>query len=399
MLSAMGENSLMPKPEFACKVINAESGYSRDNNSWVLSRIIRDFDYWRPQICNQIEAERLAKLREDNERARERHIKTIAAGMSSREPPETKSIRIGLRVAVWEFQRGSGRGQGDAVYWLGLFVSGVQLAISVVPWALYCEWFSFFVTAAGTLLAYASGALPQWQDEKYGVRTSAIHEGRNERKDVILTKGNGAHDALLIIGCDGGLDLEALASPQRLLPHARSTRVLSGLLAICWVALLITVAGWEQNTWYILAVGMIGVLHNVTIAGARRQPRDWGLDLVYRETIVEAKVMHVLHRVEESYPRAGAALKAEFFNGALFPREQALWEYAERRSKAWKKSGHYPLGNPCVHAWVMPPLRRPGNRHDDDDIPLQGPYQVPPKVENGPSKSTVTPHIVIDIPD
>nr|POE46974.1 hypothetical protein CFP56_00306 [Quercus suber] len=380
MLSAMGENRLMPKPEFACKLINAKSGYQRDNNSWILSRMVRDFDYWRPQVCNQIEADRLAQLRSDNELSREKHFKAVAAGLPSREPPESKFIRIGLRVTVWEFQRGVGKGAGDTVYWLGLFVSCLQLGISVIPWALYGEWFSFFVTGAGTLLAYASGALPQWQDEKVGVRTSVVKEGFKERKDVILTEGDGAHDALLIIGCDGGLDLEALASPQRDLPHALSTRVLSVVLAVFWIALLITVAGWEENTWYILAVGMIGVLHNITIAGARRQPRAWGLDLAYRETIVEAKVMEVLRRVEEAYPRAGASLKEEFFNGTLFPREQALWEYAERRSKAWKKSDHYPNGDPRIHAWPMPPLRRPEGRRDDDDIPSQGPYEVQRKI-------------------
>ena len=36
----------MPLPDCSCKVINGKSGYVRDNTSWVIGRIVRDFDTW-----------------------------------------------------------------------------------------------------------------------------------------------------------------------------------------------------------------------------------------------------------------------------------------------------------------------------------------------------------------
>jgi hypothetical protein len=42
-----GENKLMPPtPDCASKVINGKNGYVRDNSSWILGRLVRDFDKW-----------------------------------------------------------------------------------------------------------------------------------------------------------------------------------------------------------------------------------------------------------------------------------------------------------------------------------------------------------------
>jgi hypothetical protein len=46
VVSAIGENKLMPLPDNACKVINAKSGYVRDNASWILGRVLRDYRSW-----------------------------------------------------------------------------------------------------------------------------------------------------------------------------------------------------------------------------------------------------------------------------------------------------------------------------------------------------------------
>lgn len=39
---------------------------------------------------------------------------------------------------------------------------------------------------------------------------------------------------------------------------------------------------------------MIGVLHNVGVAGMKRHPKAFGIDLEYERTIVAGKVMEVL---------------------------------------------------------------------------------------------------------
>jgi hypothetical protein len=49
---------------------------------------------------------------------------------------------------------------------------------------------------------------------------------------------------------------------------------MSALLAVLWVSFLITVAGWKQRTWYLLGVGIIGMPHNVGVAGSKRHPRE-----------------------------------------------------------------------------------------------------------------------------
>lgn len=351
-------------------IINAKSGYKRSNKSWVLSRLLRDFDYWQPKECDLIEAKKLQELREQNAQAKE--------------PRDEEDIRVGLRVTVWRCKSASGVGCGDWVYWLGVGVTTVQLAISVVPWSLYGEWLTFFITAVGTALAYMSAGLPQWWDEKVGVRRLKYTPLFKERKDVILTEGNGSHDALLILGCEGGMDLEALAAPQRELRSPNQNRLFSIALAVLWILFLITVAGYDQHSWYIIGVGMIGVLHNIGVAGMKRQPRAFGIDLEYEQTIVAGKVMEVLWEVEAGYPGAGAPLIEEFFPGKLFPREQRLWDYAARRQdafmamqKAKAKAESKGIAAEKRRRWNMPTLRRPMGQEDDDDIPAEGEANVP----------------------
>lgn len=46
----------MPVADCACKVIDGKSGYSRDNTSWVIGRIVRDYEEWMdPKISACLE--------------------------------------------------------------------------------------------------------------------------------------------------------------------------------------------------------------------------------------------------------------------------------------------------------------------------------------------------------
>ena len=121
--------------------------------------MLRDFDFWRDPDCDAVEATRLEEFKQE-ERAR--------AKKSGNKKP--RSVRIALRVTVWDCEEASGRGSGDLVYWADLVVSFIQLLVAAVPWFAYDdEWFTVVITLCGTLLAYASGALPQWIEEKSGV--------------------------------------------------------------------------------------------------------------------------------------------------------------------------------------------------------------------------------------
>lgn len=218
MRSAMGDNRLMPKPELECKLINAESGYARNNHSWVLSRMLRDFDFWRPRKCDERKAEKLAELRVNNQKQQAQIVSELAQTTNDEAKnelqkklerlPSTEDIRVALRVSVWECDAATGQGSGDSVYWSGILISALQLGIAALPWGLYDEWYTFLITGAGTVLAYTSDVLPQWREEKILVRRV------KSPKSVLLTEGNGADDVVLILCSKGLLDLEALAAPQ-----------------------------------------------------------------------------------------------------------------------------------------------------------------------------------------
>lgn len=319
-LSAVGNNKLLPSPENSVLVINVESGYVRQNQSFIVGRIFRDYDYWKDPQIDKAETKRLADLqRLENE-------------LAANEKRDPKKVRIGLRLAIYEATEKSGIVKKDNVWRSGFIVMLVQLAIAAVPWAIYKEWLTFFITGVGTLLALASGALPQWAEEKWACR-------RKSDKTVVLTSGNGSHDAIVIIGNGHGFDLEDLGSCCQMPGHSNQTRVLSFLLAVVWVALLVCVARYRQHTWYLLGVGGIGIVHNIVIAGAPREPSSFGVHLVYSHTIVDRKVMGVLAMAEVQYPRLGLSLLSTFFPGDLRVREQQFWAYARRRAHAYMEDG------------------------------------------------------------
>jgi hypothetical protein len=96
---------------------------------------------------------------------------------------------------------------------------------------------------------------------------------------VVLTRGNGAQHAIVISDPDEiGLDLETLAAGQANVDVSTSlsTRILVGLLAVLWVLLLISASGIKSNTWFLLAVGGIGIVQNIFVAGWRRKPEAPG---------------------------------------------------------------------------------------------------------------------------
>lgn len=368
----------MPKAELDCLLFNLDSGYTRKNCSWVLSRLIRDLGYWRPRESQLATRHRLAELRFANENARAR----LEARMSRAESPAEREragaelrrlprsddaiVASGLRVTVLQCAHASPAGVGDGIYWVGMLVTTIQLGLAAVPWVCYGEWFTFLVTSAGTGLAYASGMLPQWRAEKSWPRVL------RQPKRVVLTEGNGAVEALLLLCEPGDPDFEAMAARPRMrvAQHTWGTRAVSLLLALLWILLALTVAGWEQRTWYLLAVGLVGMLHNVCVAGWPRDPAAYGLGFRHVRTVAERKVMESLYVLETEHPGAGIALLPEFFPGELRPREEKIWEFAHRRREEWVRKGRpVDAQRSCaVEVEVMPGLYRPEGREDDDDI-------------------------------
>lgn len=355
LLSILGENSLMPpSPDSSLRVISLSTGYVRFNRSWTLGRVFQNYEYWMPAEVEQ----RLRNhpvLYEDEEAriadtATSKSMASIGTHPNSRKFVSPREARLCVAVYEWALDGGHSVGTPgyDWVYWLGLAVTVLQLGISAIPFGLYGDWSIFLVTVAGTILAYASGALPQWRKEKWACRSL------DRRKDVALTLGNGTRHVIVVLGANGGLDLEDLAGGQspdddegqtrrgrwmRLVNPSNSTRVVTFLLAVLWLMLLITSTGIHTHAWYLLAVGGIGMLQNLITAGAPRQPAMLGIPIrLVKRTIpqngavpipmvfAEFKVMHTLMELELDFKGAGRALLAEFFpGGGLQPWEEKWW--------------------------------------------------------------------------
>ncbi|KAK7446996.1 hypothetical protein VKT23_014209 [Stygiomarasmius scandens] len=312
--SVVGDGRLMPPPDYNAKVINAKNGYTRDNKSWVLGRLLRDFEHSLPGD-------------------------------------------IGLCVTVFEAVKVGDELVGipsiDGLWISGIFIIVLQLCIAAIPIGLSQDWGIMLVTVVGTGLCLMTGMLPQWRLEKWKCR-------RNSKKVVCLTGGNGKRHVMVIIGNGHGLDLEDLAAAEspretrdveqtsmfRGLPTAYwITQLASLILALLWIVLLITVTALEENAWYLLAVGSIGMIQNVICAGARRATGTTGIRLEKIEEIKGKKVMDTLMDVELAYKNVGNSLIKEFFPNGMRPAEIAWWEgkrsqydgeREEKRPESWK---------------------------------------------------------------
>ncbi|OQN96510.1 hypothetical protein B0A48_17083 [Cryoendolithus antarcticus] len=331
VVSAFGENKLMPLPDTSCKVINAKWGHTRDNTSWIIGRIVRDYDVWKEEdVSEHLKTMLDAKDRCDREKANK---EVPGSGDSLRYP-----IRVGLCVSIYKAGEAQVGTPGyDFVYWLGFGISALQLGIAAIPCGVFGDWGIFLITVAGILLSYVTGSLPQWKEEKWACRVKSD-------KDVILTRGNGSQHAILILGNRQGFDLEDLAAGQTNIAVSapmKTRLALTGLAAL-WILLLITAAGIKKNTWFLLAIGGVGILQNIFVAGKMRYPRAYGIPLTFVEVIGLPKVMDTLFVVEKKYPCAGANMINTFFPGGnLRDNDQRTWDDLARsataRWKAWKE--------------------------------------------------------------
>lgn len=338
----------MPLPDCSCKVINGKSGYVRDNTSWIIGRIVRDFESWKDDKVKE-HLDRLIEKRWKFEQEKAEKEQT-GSGQTIKKPSQA-----GLCVSIYNAEQAvKGYPGYDVVYWIGFVSTIIQLGIAAIPCGIFGDWGIFLVTIAGILLSFATGSLPQWAEEKWACRDKST-------KNVILTRGNGSQHAIVILGGGKGLDLEDLAAGQTNVDVSASwfTRISVIVLAALWILLLITAAGIKQNSWFLLAVGGVGILQNIFVAGWRRFPKAYGIPLTFVEIIGENKVMDTLFAVEDKYHHIGASMKDTFFpGGKLWPEEEKKWEDFAKIAKdkdkalkdAQKKVAHQNGKNVTVNA-------------------------------------------------
>jgi hypothetical protein len=327
VVSAVGENKLMPSADCACKVINGRTGYVRDNSSWIIGRIVRDFESWMDK------GKRDGPIRTHLHGMLDQRWEKDKLAAEKKDPGSQNNVlrpsQAGLCVSLYKADHARQGYPGyDLVYFIGFATTLFQLGIAAIPCGVFGHWGIFLVTVSGIFLSFATGSLSQWSKEKWACR-------RKSDKTVILTRGNGSQHAIVIIGDGNGFDLEDLAAGPTNVDVSASytTRIAVTLLAALWILLLITAAGIKQNTWFLLAIGGIGILQNIFVAGWRRFPEAFGVPLIFDGVIGKPKVMDTLFAVEEAYPRVGRSMLDTFFPGKLRPEEEKKWQEFEELAK------------------------------------------------------------------
>jgi hypothetical protein len=206
------DGQMLPKPDFPAIVIGAKSGHIRNNQSWIIGRLLRDSKNSRRK-----EPLQLNKLASNYE---------------------------ALRISVFQVDRKRKPGVPvrDWAWYSGFVVLVAQIAISIAPLVISTDWAPLLVTVGGTVLAFSQGAMSQWREEKWACPTSGGWT-------VSITQGNGSRNVIVILGNDIGLDLEILAGGSKRIEATPLTRIVTLVLAFLWLVFLISVAGLQANSW------------------------------------------------------------------------------------------------------------------------------------------------------
>lgn len=86
----------------------------------------------------------------------------------------------------------------------------------------------------------------------------------------------------------------------------------------------------------LLTLGLIGMVHNLVVAGIPRDPSALGIHLDQIDTIKDVTVSQVLRKTEDRYPLVGSSLVPVFFPGGMRIRqeEKEFWARASRNRES-----------------------------------------------------------------
>lgn len=309
----------MPDADTDCTLIECGSGNARSNGSWVLGRMMRDYHTWMgdpvKRKTNEV-LETANKFDREREMQKPEHL---------RQAVEDRK-QAGLVVSFWEVSETQpyGRPGRDILFWSGVFVSILQLGFAAIPCGLYGDWGVLLVTCAAMVLCLTTGSVGQWKIEKWACRHL-----RGKKKNFVLTRGNGAQHAIVIISNGRGHDLEDLATGFANVdaPHITiSSRLITAFLGIMWVLLLITSSALVDDAWFLIAVGGVGMLQNIFVAGWSRKPEALGVPLEFKRVIGYPKVIDALLESERLHEKVGKSMISTFFPNGLRPHEESQFK-------------------------------------------------------------------------
>jgi hypothetical protein len=338
LAAVMGDHRLMPVPDIDIQVVNCENGHVRTNNSWILGRLLRDYE-------SHVEMARCVE-----------------------QPPRESSGEISLLIELFVTKQVGEQGpRPSATWWWSWVVILIQQICAAIPVIIWRYWPPLMITLCGTLLALSTGAHPQWAAEKWpGKRLRSMHV-----KPIALTRGNGHRYVMIVLSYNGSWDFETMASSQlHIHPSMKYNLV---VIAVLWIMLLLTVTGLKQHTWFLVIVGSIGsvwqtylaarssrseesdihlepwyerpVITGYQLLSMKKQELKQGIWKQYTELDAEKEhnskteepnvrdVMGALIELEKYIPGAGAALLTTYFPGDL---DEPMSSTIEREQKFWK---------------------------------------------------------------
>ena len=223
------------------------------------------------------------------------------------------------------------------------------------------------VTISGTAFALVTGALPQWKAKIWPA--CRLHRAKrpwhsHEEMDISTSWSS--------LATKTRWDLEAISSAR--LKTRPETRWVFLALATFWTALLITVSGLKEYSWFLIGIGGLGTLQNIYVAAAAAKPEELNIrlrphpvrstvripdqsakqdlratdlrssdeeqDNSFLEKVVEEPgvndVMGALMELKKLVPKVGAALPIVFFPGGVKYEPARL--YSNRERKFWKSA-------------------------------------------------------------
>ena len=162
--------------------MNVDTGDKRVNKSWVLSRLLRDwekratYDYSEPALVIAI-----FKVREEDRKQRD---------MTDRARRRVQDLEKNKKAKVDASTIQAGVPELDLQWYTGILVIIAQLIIATIAGIVFKLWLIMTVTIVGTILCLAGSALSQLKQEKWSCRKiseGVPDEGAPKHKTIILT--------------------------------------------------------------------------------------------------------------------------------------------------------------------------------------------------------------------
>jgi hypothetical protein len=415
-----GKGQLMPSNDTPCLVINLEEGNSRECRSWVLGRLWRDHEYWMDdRVRAKLEKVITAKTDTMKENIR---VKSRVRQPEHNAPPKprqssqgvpAKDLEVqsgeldienfrrvpqaGLVISVYELLRTEPPKRTDVrpgfptpftldIKWDSAYLSGIitillQVFVAIMAW-LHVDgqgshpdqgsWAILMITLVGITLSLLIGILPRWEKEKWACR-------RETKSKVIgLTTGQGAQHLIVFYTPEPEpdekgqvLNLEDLATGTVSEPSGRGLKALVLMLVLLYTAILICATAVKEDTWYLLAIGGLGMAQNFFAAGKSRKPEHFGISCRYRETFADQKVHAAIFEFMATWDqKCGKNLFPLFFTNGIDGLRKGERETLEEIEKGQRHVSilglwTYPSSN-LLSAWhrLSTGQRTACNRHD-----------------------------------